>query len=67
MPPETIEQRIARWIKAVNHCHAKGWLSLGSYKRFVFQSPSGTVHDLSAADLNQLDKIENEGIFLVNE
>jgi len=35
--------------------HVKGWL---------YRAPSGSLHDLSAADLRQLVRIETEGLFV---
>jgi hypothetical protein len=50
----------ADWVAAVNTTHAAGWQH---YQGWIFWSPSGTRHDLSAADLTQLQRIEREGLF----
>ena len=49
------------FIKATTVCALKNWRHCGGW---VFRSPSGTRHDLSAADINQLDRIEKDGLFL---
>jgi hypothetical protein len=59
----TPEQKYADWVKAVNLCHAKGWKLESQW--WIFKSPSGTSHDLSAADLEKLDEIEKNGSFLI--
>ena len=50
-----MKQTHANWAVTESALYAAGW---------VFESPSGTRHDLSAADLAQLDHIEREGLFL---
>jgi hypothetical protein len=50
------------WLKAVNDAWDKNWRCESGW---VFISPSGSKHDLSAADLNQLSRIEREGLFLI--
>ena len=57
----TPEQKYNDWVRAVNICHAKGWMCCGGW---AFQSPSGSIHDLSCADLDKLDDIEKQGHFL---
>lgn len=57
-----LDRDIARQIAAKRALLDKGWISLGAW---IFISPSGTWHDLSAADLTQLDRIEREGLFVV--
>lgn len=58
----TPEQKYAAWVEAVTICHKNGW---NNESNWLFWSPSGTLHDLSAADLSQLENIEKEGHFLV--
>jgi hypothetical protein len=58
--PQTIEN----WNRAAKICIEKGWAYTEKFS-YIFLSPSKTLHDLSAADLNQLDRIEKEGLFLV--
>ena len=40
-----------------------GWTHMGYWLFFK----GGKIYDLSAADLNQLDRIEREGLFVVAE
>ena len=49
------------WMDAVNQVWKHGWKH---HKGWVFASPSGTLHDLSAADLSQLSRIESERMFI---
>lgn len=65
MEPRTEEQDYAAWVQTVRVCHTAGWKHLDGGYRWVFQSPKGTLHDLSAADLGQLKRIESDGLFLV--
>jgi len=58
----TPKERYESWLKAVEFCWSKQWRNLGGW---IFVSPSGTAHDLSAADLNQLDRMEKENRFAV--
>ena len=51
----TPEQKHKAWVHAVNTCMKKGWVH---YQDWVFIAPSGSKHDLSAADLDMLDYIE---------
>jgi hypothetical protein len=64
MVPETVEEAYDRWVRTVVLCWSYDWRCVS---RWVFESPSGTRHDLSAADLGQLDRIERESLFLVPE
>ena len=57
------DRELIRQVKAKRELFRKGWICLGVWK---FMSPRGSVHDLSAADLNQLDRIEREGLFICN-
>ena len=60
----TEEQKYQAWIDAVIFMWSKGWRC---EEEWVFISPSGSRHDLSAADLKQLPRIEREGLFVVKE
>lgn len=60
---ESAEELYNRWVKTVNVTHQKGWKHRYD---FVFRSPSGTLHDLSAADLDKLDLIDENKSFLVS-
>ncbi len=63
----TPEQKLEKFLSAIRICHQKGWDYAGNIARnqFHFYSPSGTLHDLSAANLEMLDEIEKRGSFLV--
>jgi hypothetical protein len=61
MEPLSREEEYNRWMDAVALCWQSGWRCV---ERWVFESPSGTRHDLSAADLGKLARIEREGLFL---
>lgn len=56
--PEQIEKALSR---AITNCEDHGWRHL---RKWYFQSPSGSVHDLSGADLSKLEMIESEGLCL---
>lgn len=55
------EKDNTRMLEAQHTLPRKGWASCGGW---LFLSPSGRVHDLSASDLNQLDRIDREGLCL---
>jgi hypothetical protein len=65
MQPKTFEETYQRWMKTVETCHGCGWYHqvVNDMNRWIFKSPSGTLHDLSAADLTKLDEIEDRGLF----
>lgn len=55
-----------RWLRTVNEVWKKGWTHVThEYNHYVFKSPSGSLHDLSAANLDLLDYIEREGKCLI--
>lgn len=56
--PEQIAQALADTVKI---CAAKGWKATA--QAWIFKSPSGSFHDLSAADLEKLDYIEKNNSF----
>jgi hypothetical protein len=58
----TPEQKYQAWIDAVNKAWGKGWIC---ECKWIFVSPRGSYHDLSAADFNKLDEIVERGLFAV--
>lgn len=60
----TEEQKYMAWVNAVTFAAEYGWRHVCGW---VFRAPSGSLHDLSAADLAQLNRIERECIFLAQE
>ena len=58
----TPEQLYAAWVRAVNKCHEYGWKCIEGW---IFQSPSGSKHDLSGMNLDMLADIEKNGHSLV--
>lgn len=58
----THEQKYQAWVDAVNLCWKAGWTHCYGW---VFKSPKGTKHDLSAADLSMLDEISERALFVV--
>lgn len=59
----TDAEKYKAWLDAVNKCAPMGWRCVSGW---VFLSPRGTLHDLSAADLKQLKRIESDGLFIAN-
>ena len=59
----TPQEKYEAWLQAKTICLSKGWNLIQGW---IFQAPKGSKHDLSAADLTQLDRIEKEGLFLKN-
>lgn len=57
-PQQKREKQIREFTAALN----AGWDHVQGH---VYRAPSGTKHDLSAADLTKLDSIEKNGSFLV--
>jgi hypothetical protein len=60
----TPEQRLAALVNAVEICKQANWKWVGP--NWIFKSPSGTLHDLSAADLTKLSSIERNNHFAVD-
>jgi len=60
----TPQEKYTAWVNAVILCNKSGWKCMEG-NTWHFKSPSGSIHDLSASDLNQLDRIEKEGISIV--
>lgn len=57
--PEEIRQaqvEIAKRLFSLGFGWIEGW---------IYRSPSGKHYDLSAADIDQIERIEAEGLFLV--
>jgi len=52
-----------KYLKIINDLIPKGWLPIGQFGSMIFRK-DGKDYDLSAADLNQLERIEREGLFL---
>lgn len=61
MKPETHEENYNRWQKALPILRAKGWNSLGGW---IFEK-NGLKYDLSAADIEKIDWIEEKGYFRI--
>lgn len=53
-----------RYLQIINKLIPKGWMPIGQYGSMTFRK-SGRNYDLSAADLDQLDRIEIEGLFVI--
>lgn len=60
MEVETIEQRTAKYLRALVRLRPLGFIPLGNF-RFA---KNGLIYDLSAADLGQIERIEREGLFV---
>lgn len=60
----TETEKYQAWVNAVQIGWKLGWKC---EQEWIFISPSGTRHDLSAADLRQLRRIERDGLSLVLE
>ena len=58
----TEEQRRQKCIHEFNTALNAGWDHVRGH---VYRSPSGSLHDLSAADLTKLNSIEKNKRFLV--
>jgi len=52
-----------RYLRIINTLILKGWMPIGQFGSMIFRR-NGRNYDLSAADLDQLDRIEREGLFL---
>jgi hypothetical protein len=70
MPPETQEQRNIRHNAMVDRLLPLGWncapysASRGQFRAFIFEK-DGILYDLGAADLDQLDYIVANNLFIV--
>lgn len=58
---ETTEHYRTREMLAAHELNSKGWLPLGNFRFFR----NGKIFDLSAADLQQLERIESENLFVI--
>lgn len=54
---------VGEYMKIINRLVKKGWMPCGAFGEMLF-CRDGRKYDLSAADLNQLPRIEREGLFL---
>ena len=63
MKPLSKEAKRERLKKATKKLMLLDFVPFGGWLFFK----SGNVYDLSAADLNQIERIENEGLFIVTE
>ena len=52
------------YLKVINRLIPRGWMPIGQFGAMKF-TKGGKNYDLSAADLEQLERIEKEGLFLV--
>ena len=52
----TEEQKYSAWVNAVIVAHQAGWKHVEGWN---FKSPKGTIRDLSATNLNLLNKHAN--------
>lgn len=62
MEPETKEQDRERRFAAIDTLRGTGFYPIGGW-HFM---KDGKCYDLSAADLTQIDRIEKEGLFIVD-
>lgn len=53
-----------QYIENCYKCMKQGWLPIGEAMSMKFQAPSGSIHDLSASNLDMLDYIEKNKINL---
>ena len=58
----TENEKYQAWLNATTIAWKSGWKCRAGW---IFFSPSGTRHDLSAADFNKLEIIERDGLFKV--
>jgi hypothetical protein len=63
--PETAEQEQQRRFAAVERLLPMGFRPLGGW--LFRKDATGITYDLSAADLGQIDRIEQQGMFMVVE
>lgn len=62
---KTIKMTNENFLEIVNDLILQGWEPAGEWLEMKFKKNEKT-YDLSGADLNQLDRIEQEGLFLIN-
>lgn len=53
-----------KYLSILNKLIPKGWIPIGKFGSMQFHQ-NGKNYDLSAADLEQLERIESEGLFLI--
>lgn len=62
-----IQMSAGKYIQTCFALSDLGWQPVGEYhKREMKFSRNGKIYDLSAADLTQLDRIEREGLFVID-
>ncbi len=59
---ESLTDSKFREQRAIGYLKLHGWTSLGNWR---FRSPSGSCHDMSAADLTQHQVIDEKKYFIV--
>jgi len=58
----TENQKYQALVDAINKALLKGWTHSQGW---IFISPSRTLHNLSAANLDKLDEIESDQLFIL--
>lgn len=61
---QPIAMSAERYLQICGHLSEAGWHPVGQFGAMLFLR-NGKRYDLSAADLSQLDRIEREGLFVV--
>lgn len=56
---------VESYLGVINTLIPKGWMPIGKFGSMTFRKNEKT-YDLSAADLDQLDRIEREQLFLIS-
>ncbi len=62
MKSKSKQQELKRELRVINKIYPLGWIPQGNF-RFL---RNGKLYDLSASDISQLDRIEKQGLFLIN-
>jgi hypothetical protein len=62
LKPETFEQQRVRHNRMLDTLEPLGWIACGMMTFFK----GGKIYDLSAADISQIDRIEREGLFVID-
>ena len=55
---------VESYLGVINTLIPKGWMPIGQFGSMAFRK-SGKNYDLSAADLDQLERIERDQLFLI--
>lgn len=61
MKLKILDQRVKEECKIISKIYPLGWKPRGD---MIFEK-NGILYDLSAADINKLERIEDEGLFRV--